>query len=223
MVQNYLCFLLILLHTYQTKLSAAFLSLPASSIQIHQIITRPEALAAGTSIGIKLVVNIAAMLLVFISMVALLNYLSEGIIGRYTGLNDWVVSITDGKVQGFTFQFVVGMILSPFMWLIGVPFDDMMLVGSLLGQKTILNEFVAYFQMQQWKDAGLFMYEKSVIMSTYILCGFANISSIGILLGGLGVLAPNKQSMIIKLGIPTMIGGALVSILSATMVGMILG
>ena len=67
------------------------------------------------------------------------------------------------------------------------------------------------------------MYEKSVIMSTYILCGFANISSIGILLGGLGVLAPNKQSMIIKLGIPTMIGGALVSILSATMVGMILG
>ena len=167
--------------------------------------------------------NIAAMLLVFISMVALLNYLSEGIIGRYTGLNDWVVSITDGKVQGFTFQFVVGMILSPFMWLIGVPFDDMMLVGSLLGQKTILNEFVAYFQMQQWKDAGLFMYEKSVIMSTYILCGFANISSIGILLGGLGVLAPNKQSMIIKLGIPTMIGGALVSILSATMVGMILG
>jgi len=71
----------------------------------------------------------------------------------------------------------------------------MMLVGSLLGQKTILNEFVAYFQMQQWKDAGLFMYEKSVIMSTYILCGFANISSIGILLGGLGVLAPNKQSM----------------------------
>jgi CNT family concentrative nucleoside transporter len=188
--------------------------------QHHNVL---EALAAGTSIGIKLVVNIAAMLLVFISMVALLNYLSEGIIGRYTGLNDWVVSITDGKVQGFTFQFVVGMILSPFMWLIGVPFDDMMLVGSLLGQKTILNEFVAYFQMQQWKDAGLFMYEKSVIMSTYILCGFANISSIGILLGGLGVLAPNKQSMIIKLGIPTMIGGALVSILSATMVGMILG
>lgn len=188
--------------------------------QHHNVL---EALASGTSIGIKLVVNIAAMLLVFISMVALLNYLSEGIIGRYTGLNDWVVSITDGKVQGFTFQFVVGMILSPFMWLIGVPFDDMMLVGSLLGQKTILNEFVAYFQMQQWKDAGLFMYGKSVIMSTYILCGFANISSIGILLGGLGVLAPNKQSMIIKLGIPTMIGGALVSILSATMVGMILG
>jgi len=188
--------------------------------QHHNIL---EALASGTSVGIKLVVNIAAMLLVFISMVALLNYVSEGLIGKYTGLNDWVVSVTDGKQQGFTFQFILGIILSPFMWLIGVPFDDMMLVGSLLGQKTILNEFVAYFQLQQWKDAGLFVYEKSIIMSTYILCGFANISSIGILLGGLGVLTPHKQNLISKLGIPTMIGGALVSIMSATMVGMILG
>ena len=188
--------------------------------QHHNIL---EALASGTSVGIKLVVNIAAMLLVFISMVALLNYVSEGLIGKYTGLNDWVVSVTDGKQQGFTFQFILGIILSPFMWLIGVPIDDMMLVGSLLGQKTILNEFVAYFQLQQWKDAGLFVYEKSIIMSTYILCGFANISSIGILLGGLGVLTPNKQNLISKLGIPTMIGGALVSIMSATMVGMILG
>lgn len=188
--------------------------------QHHNIL---EALASGTSVGIKLVVNIAAMLLVFISMVALLNYVSEGLIGKYTGLNDWVVSVTDGKQQGFTFQFILGIVLSPFMWLIGVPFDDMMLVGSLLGQKTILNEFVAYFQLQQWKDAGLFVYEKSIIMSTYILCGFANISSIGILLGGLGVLTPNKQNLISKLGIPTMIGGALVSIMSATMVGMILG
>ena len=188
--------------------------------QHHNIL---EALASGTSVGIKLVVNIAAMLLVFISMVALLNYVSEGLIGKYTGLNNWVVSVTDGKQQGFTFQFILGIILSPFMWLIGVPFDDMMLVGSLLGQKTILNEFVAYFQLKQWKDAGLFVYEKSIIMSTYILCGFANISSIGILLGGLGVLTPNKQNLISKLGIPTMIGGALVSIMSATMVGMILG
>ena len=188
--------------------------------QHHNIL---EALASGTSVGIKLVVNIAAMLLVFISMVALLNYVSEGLIGKYTGLNDWVVSVADGKQQGFTFQFILGIILSPFMWLIGVPFDDMMLVGSLLGQKTILNEFVAYFQLQQWKDAGLFMYEKSILMSTYILCGFANISSIGILLGGLGVLAPEKRGLISRIGVPAMIGGALVSVLSATIIGMILG
>ena len=182
-----------------------------------------EALASGTSIGVKLLVNIAALLLVFIAFVALANYILDDIIGHYTGLNDWIIMITDGKAQGLTFQFILGVLLSPFMWLIGVPYQDMMLVGSLLGIKTILNEFVAYFQLQEWRDAGLFMYQKSVLMSTYILCGFANISSIGILLGGLGVLAPEKKELIARLGIPSMIAGALVSVLSATIIGMILG
>lgn len=185
--------------------------------------TALDALAAGTSTGIRLMVNIAAMLLVFIALVALANYVLEGLIGRYTGLNDWIVSITDGKSQGLTFQFILGIILAPFMWLIGIPSPDITLVGSLLGQKTILNEFVAYFQLQEWKDAGLFMYQKSILMSTYILCGFANISSIGILLGGMGVLAPEKKDLITRFGFPAMIAGALVSVLSATIVGMILG
>lgn len=180
------------------------------------------ALSSGTSTGVRLMVNIAAMLLVFIAMVALANYMLEGVIGRYTGLNDWIVSVTDGKAHGLTFQFILGVVLSPLMWLIGVPYQDVMLVGSLLGQKTILNEFIAYFQLQEWKDAGLFLYQKSVIMSTYILCGFANISSIGILLGGMGVLAPEKRDLITRFGFPAMIGGALVSILSATIIGMVL-
>lgn len=185
--------------------------------------TALDALAAGTSTGIRLMVNIAAMLLVFIALVALANYILDGLIGRYTGLNDWIVSITDRKAQGLTFQFILGVILAPFMWLIGIPSSDIMLVGSLLGQKTILNEFVAYFQLQEWKDAGMFMYQKSILMSTYILCGFANISSIGILLGGMGVLAPEKKEMITRFGFPAMIAGALVSVLSATIIGMILG
>lgn len=185
--------------------------------------TALDALASGTSTGIRLMVNIAAMLLVFIALVALANYVLEGLIGRYTGLNDWIVSITDGKSQGLTFQFILGIILAPFMWLIGIPSADITLVGSLLGQKTILNEFVAYFQLQEWKDAGLFAYQKSILMSTYILCGFANISSIGILLGGMGVLAPEKKDVITRFGFPAMIAGALVSVLSATIVGMILG
>lgn len=185
--------------------------------------TALDALAAGTSTGIRLMVNIAAMLLVFIALVALANYILDGLIGRYTGLNDWIVSITDGKAQGLTFQFILGVILAPFMWLIGIPSSDIMLVGSLLGQKTILNEFVAYFQLQEWKDAGMFMYQKSILMSTYILCGFANISSIGILLGGMGVLAPEKKEVITRFGFPAMIAGALVSVLSATIIGMILG
>ncbi len=181
------------------------------------------ALAAGTSTGVRLMVNIAAMLLVFIALVAMANYLLDGVIGRYTGLNEWIQSVSDGKAQGLTFQLILGVLLAPFMWLIGIPYQDMLLVGSLLGQKTILNEFVAYFQLQEWKEAGMFVYQKSILMSTYLLCGFANISSIGILLGGMGVLAPEKRELITRLGVPAMVGGALVSVLSATIIGMILG
>ena len=182
-----------------------------------------EALASGTSTGIKLMVNVAAMLLVFIALVAMVNYLCEGIIGRYTGLNEWVVAVTHGKAQGFTIHFIVGVLLTPLMWLIGVPVDDLMTVGALVGQKTVLNEFVAYFQMQQWKIAGVFVYEKSIVMSTYLLCGFANIASVGILLGALGVLAPDKRPVIAQLGFRAMFAGAAVSILSATIIGMISG
>lgn len=196
--------------------------MPGSQIDTCQVKSLLEAIANGTATGVKLMTNIAALLLVFISLVAFANYITEGLIGRYTGLNDWIVEVTDGKATGLTFQFILGVITAPLMWLIGVPSSDIMLVGSLLGQKTILNEFVAYFQLQQWKDAGLFLFDKSIIMSTYILCGFANISSIGILLGGLGVLAPERKGLIARLGVPAMIGGALVSLLSATLIGMII-
>lgn len=197
--------------------------LPCANSDTRQEKSVLEAIANGTATGVKLMTNIAALLLVFISLVAFANYVTEGLIGRYTGLNDWIVEVTDGKATGLTFQFILGVVTAPLMWLIGVPSSDIMLVGSLLGQKTILNEFVAYFQLQQWKDAGLFLFDKSIIMSTYILCGFANISSIGILLGGLGVLAPERKGLIARLGMPAVIGGALVSLLSATLIGMIIG
>ena len=100
------------------------------------------AISSGTVTGVKLMTNIAAMLLVFISLIAMVNYFTNNVIGHYTGINDWIVKITDGKSDGLTFQFILGVITAPFMWLIGVPSDDIMLVGSLLGQKTILNEFV---------------------------------------------------------------------------------
>jgi len=185
--------------------------------------TALESISAGTSIGVKLMTNIAAMLLVFIALIAMANYILDNLIGHYTGLNGWITEITNGKSTGFTFQFIIGVVMAPFMWLVGIPTGDMMLVGSLLGQKTILNEFVAFVQFQEWKEAGLFVSQKSIIMTTYILCGFANISSIGILIGGIGVLAPDKKGLITRLGPYAMIGGAMVSILSATLVGMILG
>ena len=223
-------------------LSASIMAVPGSIVmakiicpqteQVHDFVPQQldtkqdksllEAISSGTVTGVKLMTNIAALLLVFISLVALANYFTEGLIGRYTGLNDWIVRVTDGKATGLTFQFLLGVITAPLMWLIGVPSSDIMLVGSLLGQKTILNEFVAYFQLQQWRDAGLFLYDKSIIMSTYILCGFANISSIGMLLGGLGVLVPERKGLIARLGLQALIGGALVSLLSATLIGMII-
>lgn len=181
------------------------------------------ALASGTMLGVRLFVNIAAMLLVFIALVSLMNYITEGIIGRYTGLNEWAVAVSAGKASGFSIQFILGLVTAPFMWLIGVPSPDILPVGALLGEKTILNEFVAYSQLREWKEAGMFVYQKSVIMSTYILCGFANISSIGILLGGLGVLAPEKRELITRMGVPALIGGTLVSLLSATVIGLIVG
>lgn len=196
---------------------------PAAAAPEKKHNTFLDALSDGTSIGVKLMVNIAAMLLVFLALVGLVNYITEDWIGKYTGLNDWIVKITGGRSEGLTFQFITGVVTAPFMWLIGIPSDDIMLVGSLLGQKTILNEFVAYSQMQVWKEAGMFVYQKSVLMSTYILCGFANIGSIGILIGGMGVLAPEKRPVIIRLGFPALAGGVLVSILSATIIGMILG
>lgn len=185
--------------------------------------TALESISAGTGIGVKLMTNIAAMLLVFIALIAMANYILDNLIGHYTGLNAWITEITNGKSTGLTFQFIIGVLMAPFMWLVGVPSGDMMLVGSLLGQKTILNEFVAFVQFQEWKEAGLFVSQKSIIMTTYILCGFANISSIGILIGGIGVLAPDKKGMITRLGPYAMIGGGMVSVLSATLVGMILG
>lgn len=185
--------------------------------------TALESISSGTGIGIKLMVNISGMLLVFIALIAMCNYILDDLIGHYTGINGWITEITNGKSTGLTFQFIIGVVMAPFMWLVGVPTGDMMLVGSLLGQKTILNEFVAFVQFQEWTEAGQFISQKSIIMCTYILCGFANVSSIGILIGGIGVLAPDKKGLITRLGVPAMIGGSMVSIMSATLVGMILG
>ena len=182
-----------------------------------------NAIAGGTSTGIKLMTNIAAMLLVFIALVALANFILGDVVGHYTGINSWLGNITDGKVTALSFQYILGIVLAPFMWLVGVPSSDMMAVGSLLGQKTVLNEFVAYIQFKQWMGEGMFVSQKAITMTTYILCGFANISSIGILIGGLGVLVPEKKTMVTSLGFYSMIGGGLVSVLSATIIGMILG
>lgn len=182
-----------------------------------------DVLTNGAAEGMKLAVNVAAMLLVFIAMIALVNYLLDGVVGRYTGLNEGVARWTDGRYTGFDLQFLLGIVFTPVAWLMGVGGQDMTAVGSLLGTKLILNEFVAYSDLAAMKDAGVFYQQKSVIMATYLLCGFANFGSIGIQIGGLGSLAPGQRSLLTRYGFLAMICGTLASCLSATVMGMILG
>lgn len=179
-----------------------------------------EAISNGTTDGLKLAVNVGAMLLVFIAMVTMFNFLLEGVIGYYTGLNVEIVEATGGRYSGLNLQFVLGYIGAPIAWMLGVPNDDMLVVGQLLGQKTVLNEFYAYTQMGALKAAGAFTHEKSLVMTTYILCGFANFASIGIQIGGIGSLAPLRKETLSQLGFRAMIGGTIACLLTATVAGM---
>lgn len=181
-----------------------------------------EAISIGTTQGLRLAVNVGAMLLVFIAFIAMVNYLLSDFLGARTGLNDWIVQITQGQYDGFSLEFILGYALAPITWLMGVPVEDMVLVGQLLGEKTILNEFVAYVSLGELKAAGAFTSEKSVIIATYILCGFSNFASIGIQIGGIGSLAPGRRTLLSQLGIRALIGGTMASLFTAVIVGMII-
>ncbi len=181
-----------------------------------------DAITNGTTDGVRLAVNVGAMLLVFIAFMALLNFIFMKI-GDVTSLNTWVAEFSNHQYESLSLQFILGYCMAPLMWLIGVPSADITLVGQLLGEKIILNEFIAYTSMKDLMAAGAFVNEKSLIIATYILCGFANFSSIGIQLGGIGALAPSKRGMLSKLGFKALLGGAMASLLSATIIGMIMG
>ncbi|MEW6470438.1 MAG: nucleoside transporter C-terminal domain-containing protein [Bacteroidota bacterium] len=179
-----------------------------------------EALANGTTDGIRLAVNVAAMLIVFIALVAMVNYIF-GKVGYWTGLNEIIAEISNGQYKALSLQFMLGYLCAPITWLMGVSSADMIYVGQLLGEKTILNEFVAYKSLGAMQSQQV-LSDKSVIMSTYILSGFANFASIGIQIGGIGALAPNKRGMLSQLGFRAMAGGAIASLFTATVVGMLL-
>ncbi|AWM13230.1 Na+ dependent nucleoside transporter [Flavobacterium sediminis] len=182
-----------------------------------------DAIATGTTEGLKLAANVAAMLLVFIAFIAMINYML-GYFGDLTGLNDIIAAHT--PYTKFSLETILGIIFSPLMWLIGVAKEDMMLMGQLLGIKLAASEFVGYIQLAELKNAANdihFTYEKSVIMATYMLCGFANFASIGIQIGGIGSLAPNQRKTLSEFGLKAVIGGSLASLLSATIAGMIIG
>jgi concentrative nucleoside transporter, CNT family len=175
-----------------------------------------EAIANGTSDGLRLAVNVGAMLLVFIALMALGNGVLNWV-GDITGLNETIAAGT--PYSGLSFQFILGYIGAPIVWLIGVESADIVLVGELLGQKTILNEFIAYPRLGELKASGSIS-EKSVIISTYMLCGFANFASIGIQIGGIGALVPSRKGLLSKLGMKALLGGTIASLMTAAIVGM---
>ncbi len=181
-----------------------------------------DAISNGTGEGLRLAVNVAAMLLVFISFIALFNYVFLKI-GDWTSLNGIIAEFTNGQYNELSLQFILGYIFAPLMWLLGVATEDLTLVGRVLGEKLIMTEFIGYVSLSDLRAAGAFVEQKSIIMATYMLCGFANVASIGIQIGGIGSLAPGKRILLSQLGLRALLAGTLASLLSATMVGMILG
>lgn len=181
-----------------------------------------DALTDGTSQGIKLAVNVAGMLLTFIALIAMFNFIL-GKIGNIGDLNESIAQMSNGRYDNLSLQFILGYLFSPIMWLIGVPWNDITLVGRLLGEKLIMTEFIGYVSLSEMKAAGVFSDPKSIIMGTYILCGFANFASIGIQIGGIGSLVPEKRTLLSKLGFRALWAGTLASLLSATIIGMIMG
>ena len=182
-----------------------------------------DAIANGTTEGLKLAVNVGAMLLVFLAFIAMINGIL-GWVGEVTTLNDWVLNHT--AYQSLSLEFVLGYVFAPLMWLIGIAKEDMALMGQLLGIKLAASEFVGYIQLAELKDVASvthLKYQKSIIMATYMLCGFANFASIGIQIGGIGSLAPGQRKTLSEFGIRALIGGTIASLLSATIAGMIIG
>ena len=192
-----------------------------------------DAIANGTTEGLKLAVNVGAMLLVFVAVIAMLN----GVLGFFGGFDGieylgWEITSLNEIIanntlyEGLSIEFILGYAFAPLMWLVGVASEDMTLMGQLLGIKLAASEFIGYIQLAELKNVANTIHlthNKSVIMATYMLCGFANFASIGIQIGGIGSLAPGQRKVLSEFGIKALIGGTIASLMSATIAGMIIG
>jgi concentrative nucleoside transporter, CNT family len=181
-----------------------------------------DAMARGASEGLKLALNVGGMLLAFIAVIAAVNYFLMDLIGSYTGLNNFVQSTTDEQFPGFSLEYILGQIFRVFAWIAGVNWEESLQVGSLLGQKTVVNEFVAYLGLAEMKEVGS-LAPKSIVIATYALCGFSNFSSIAIQIGGIGTIAPNQQGNISKLGLRALLAATLACLMTATIAGALFG
>jgi CNT family concentrative nucleoside transporter len=177
-----------------------------------------DAISLGTTDGLKLAVNVGAMLIVFTALMFLCNYLL-GSIGHWFSINDDIARATSGRYDSLSLQMLLGYLFSPVAWLIGVNSGEMVAVGQLLGEKTILNEFVAYVSFGQMKTAGTIADPKSILITTYALCGFANFASIGIQIGGISQLAPSQRRNLTELGLKALLGGTIACLMCGCIAG----
>src|SRR5690606_24641611 len=190
------------------------LAVPRETVGVNLI----DALAKGAADGLRLALNIGAMLLAFIAVIAALNWILVEGFGSWTGLNEWVQRSTNGTFSGFSLEYLFGQALRWFALAMGVDWNDSLAVGSLLGQKVVVNEFLAYSSLAEMKQAGV-LSPRAILISTYALCGFANFSSIAIQIGGIGTMAPTRQSDLSRLGLRALVAASLATMLSATIAG----
>ncbi len=179
-----------------------------------------DAVSTGASDGLKLALNVGGMLLAFIAIVAMINYLLQDVIGELLNINSWVVESTNNQFKGFSLEYLLGQVFRLIAFGIGVDWQDSLQIGSLLGQKTAINEFVAYMQLSQIKDTGV-LQPKSIIIATYALCGFSNFSSIAIQIGGIGAMAPNQQPILSQLGLKALLAASLACLMTGAVAGAI--
>lgn len=191
---------IILPETEHDKINTTNIDIPEDEEKPVNVI---DAAASGAASGLKLAVNVGAMLLAFIAIIALLNSLVTGVTGAM-------------GLEGITIEWILGYLFAPFAFLIGVPWDEMLQAGSFIGQKIVVNEFFAYVNFVEIKDT-LSPVTQAII--TFALCGFANLSSIAILLGGIGSMAPNRRPDIAKLGMKAMLAATLANLMSAAIAG----
>ncbi|UXE67748.1 MAG: NupC/NupG family nucleoside CNT transporter [Chryseotalea sp. WA131a] len=179
-----------------------------------------DALASGAADGLKLALNIGGMLIAFIAIIYAVNWVLVDFVGAVTGLNEFVKTSTNGAFNGFSLQYILGQVFRVFAFMMGVDWQQTLSVGSLLGQKMVINEFVAYVDLSQMKEAGI-LDAKSIRIATYALCGFANFSSIAIQIGGIGGMAPGRQGDLSRMGFKAMLAASLATMMTATISGAI--
>jgi CNT family concentrative nucleoside transporter len=188
-----------------------------------------EAISNGTTDGIKLAVNVAGMILVFLAFISLINYLLINIIGEFNGIGSWQFTSLNEIIEtrtifdSFNLQMILGYLFAPFAWIIGIHSNDILIAGQLLGEKTVINEFIAYLSLKDIvaeNTTNALLQKRTIIILTYALCGFSNFASIGIQIGGIGSIAPNQRSTLAKLGLRSLLGGTLACLMTAAIAGM---